>query len=55
MWTREMTGWALVAASGLFAIAAAFIKGGVFEALTAASTVCASAAATWGYINKPPK
>jgi len=54
MSTRELIGWALVAGSGVFAVAAAFVKGGLFEALTAASTACAGAAAMWGYTNKPP-
>lgn len=54
MTTKELVGWALVGASGVFAVAAAFVKGGLFEALTAASTACGAAAAMWGYTNKPP-
>lgn len=53
---REIIGWLLVSAGGICAIAAAAVKGGTFEALTAASAVFTSASATWGYLNKtPPK
>jgi outer membrane lipoprotein SlyB len=49
---REVVGWGVVAAGSLYGIAAAAIKGGTFEALTAASAAFAGAAAMWGYTNK---
>ena len=52
--TRETIGWALVAAGGLCGVAAAWVKGGAFEALTAASAAFTAAAGVWGYANKPP-
>jgi hypothetical protein len=48
---REMVGWSLVTAGGVCGAAAA-VKGGLFEALTAASLAFASAAGTCGYTNK---
>ena len=54
MVNREAIGWALVALGGGCGVAAAFVKGGVFEALTAASAAFTGAAAMWGYTNKPP-
>lgn len=50
---REMVGWGLVVAGSACGIAAAAIKGGMFETLTAAGTVCMGAAAAWGYTSKP--
>ncbi len=54
MTTREMVGWILVAAGAVCGVAAVAIKGGTFEALTAASAAFTAAAAMWGYANKPP-
>jgi hypothetical protein len=54
MTTREVIGWGLVAAGAACGVAAAAIKGGTFEALTAASAAFTAAAAMWGYTNKPP-
>ena len=51
---REIIGWALVTLAGMCGIAAAAIKGGLFEALTAASGAFTAAAAMWGVVNKPP-
>jgi hypothetical protein len=52
MTTREMVSWALVAAGAVCGVAAAAVKGGSFEALTAASAAFTGAAAMWGYTNK---
>jgi|SoiMetStandDraft_5_1073268.scaffolds.fasta_scaffold364722_3 hypothetical protein len=46
-----MVGWSLVTAGGVCGAAAA-VKGGLFEALTAASLAFASAAGMCGYTNK---
>ncbi len=54
MSAREATGWVLVALGGLCGVLAALVKGGLFEALTAASAAFTGAAAMWGYTNKPP-
>jgi hypothetical protein len=43
----------LVALGSVCSIAAAAIKGGTFEALTAAGTAFMGAAAAWGYTSKP--
>jgi hypothetical protein len=45
---REMVGGGLVAAGSVCGIAATAIKGGTFEALTAAGTACMGAAAARG-------
>jgi hypothetical protein len=50
---REMVGWGLVTAGSVCGIAAAAIKGGTCEALTAAGTAFMGAAAAWGYTSKP--
>lgn len=50
---RETVGWGLVAPGSVCGIAAAAIKGGTFEALTAAGTAFMGAAAAWGYTSKP--
>ncbi len=50
---REMVGWGLVALGSAFGVTAAWVKGGTFEALTAAGTACMGAAAAWGYTSKP--
>lgn len=52
--TRELIGWALVAAGGACGVAAAAVQGGLIPALTAASGAFTAAAAMWGYSNKPP-
>ena len=51
---REVTGWALAGLSAVCAIAAALVKGGTFEALTAASIAFGSLAGAWGYAGKAP-
>lgn len=51
---RDVITWGLAAASVVCGIAAAFIKGGLFEALTAASTGLMGLAVAWGYTAKPP-
>lgn len=52
--SREIIGWALALAGVACGIAAAAIKGGMFEALTAASAGFTAVAATFGYLNKAP-
>ena len=52
--SREAIGWALAALGGLCAVAAAWVKGGAFEALTAAGAAFTSASVAWGFVNKPP-
>ncbi len=54
MTQHEAIGWSLVATSGLFAVAGAFVTGGVGPALLAASAAFSAAATTWGYIYKQP-
>jgi len=49
---REKVGWGLVAADSLGGVAAAALKGGTFEALTAAGTALMGAAAAWGYTSR---
>ena len=49
-----MVGWGLVAAGSVCGIGAAAVKGGKFEALTAASA-CGRAAAKWGYSTRGPE
>ncbi len=51
--TREVIGWALAALGAVFGIAAAYVKGGTFEALTAASASCTALATAFGWISKP--
>lgn len=46
------TAWSLALAGGLCAIGAALIKGGTFEALTAASVWLNGAAGVWGWTSK---
>lgn len=50
---REKVGWGLLATGSLSGIAAAAVKGGTFEALTAAGIAFMGAAAAWGYTRKP--
>ena len=52
--TREIIGWTLAVAGLGCGILAAYVKGGTFEALTAASAGFTSMAAVWGYANKAP-
>lgn len=54
MQNREAIGWILAAIGLAFGIAAAAIKGGLFEALTAASAGFTTLAAAFGYISKAP-
>jgi hypothetical protein len=49
---REIVGWGLVALGNAAGVLAAAVKGGTFEALTAASAAFTGAAAMWGSTNK---
>jgi hypothetical protein len=53
MTVREMVGWGLLAIGSACGIAAAALKGGMFEALTATGVAFMAAAAIWGYTSKP--
>lgn len=53
MTQREMVGWGFALAGAACAILAAAIKGGTFEALTAAAVAFNGLAGAWGYVNKP--
>jgi len=53
MTERDLIGWGLAVASVVAGIAAAAVKGGLFEALTAASTGLMGLAVAWGYTGKP--
>jgi len=53
MTERDWIGWSLAVASVLAGIVAAAVKGGAFEALTAASTGLMGLAVAWGYTGKP--
>jgi hypothetical protein len=50
---RDLITWALALGSVVTAVAAAAVKGGLFEALTAASTGMMGLAMAWGYTGKP--
>jgi hypothetical protein len=51
---RDCITWGLAVASVVAGVAAAWVKGGAFEALTATSTGLMGLAVAWGYTGKPP-
>lgn len=49
----NIVGWALAAFGAACGVAAAYVQGGLFAALTAASAAFTSLAGAWGYASRP--
>lgn len=50
----NVVGWALAMIGTICGIAAAYVHGGLFEALTVASGACMSLAGISGWASRPP-